>query len=105
MTAYTLLNLPELTTAIQPDSITSRSFYRDDQVKVVLFGFASGQELSEHTSSHAAIIQIVEGEATLTLGEDQHAVATGAWIHMPPQLPHSIQAKTPLIMLLYMFQN
>jgi quercetin dioxygenase-like cupin family protein len=105
MTAYTLLNLPELATAIQPDSITSRSFYRDDQVKVMLFGFASGQELSEHTSSHAAIIQIVEGEATLTLGADRHEVCAGACIHMSPQLPHSVLAKTPLIMLLYMFQK
>lgn len=90
---------------IQPDSITSRTFYRDEQVKLVLFGFDAGQELSEHTSAHAAIIHILQGEATVTLGEDKHETQAGTWIQMPPHLAHSIYAKTPLIVLLYMFQK
>lgn len=104
MTDYTLIPvLEELLETIPPDSIVSRTFYKDGQLKAILFGFDTGQELSEHTSSQAAIIQIVQGEATVTLGEDQHDVRTGAWIHMPPQLKHSITAKTPLLMLLLMF--
>ena len=31
---------------IAPDSIVSRTFYSDSHVKVILFGFAAGQELS-----------------------------------------------------------
>lgn len=104
MADYTLIpDLDGLIDAVQPESIISRTFYKDSGLKAILFGFDTGQELSEHTSSQAAIIQIVRGEATVTLGEDRHELAAGAWVHMPPQLRHSVYAKTPLIMLLLMF--
>jgi len=89
----------------QPDSIISRTFYTDEQLKVILFGFASGQELSEHTASVPAIIHIIEGEARLTLGKDPFEVRTGAWAHMPANMPHSVYAKTPTKMLLIMLKN
>jgi quercetin dioxygenase-like cupin family protein len=104
MSEYALIpDIEGLIEVIQPDSIVSRTFYRDSLLKAILFGFDVGQELSEHTSSQAAVIQIVKGEATVTLGGDQHELTAGAWLHMPPRLKHSIYAKTPLIMLLLMF--
>ncbi len=82
------------------DSILSRTLYQDDHIKVVLFGFAPGQELSEHTASRPALVHFLSGEATLRLGDDEYQVGPNAWVHMPPQLPHSIQAKTETRMLL-----
>ena len=95
--------LEDLIEAIQPDSIVSRTFYKDSQMKAILFGFDTGQELSEHTSSQTAIIHILQGEATVTLGSDRHELSTGAWMHMPPHLKHSVFAKSPVRMLLLMF--
>ncbi|NJL56923.1 MAG: cupin domain-containing protein [Blastochloris sp.] len=104
MTDYTMIpDLEGLIDAIQPESIVSRTFYKDNQMKAILFGFDTGQELSEHTSSQIAIIQIVKGEATVTLGDDTYQLVAGAWMHMPPRMKHSITAKTPLLMLLLMF--
>ena len=104
MTDYTLIpELEGLIDAIPPESIVSRTFYKDSHMKAILFGFDTGQELSEHTSSQTAIIQIIRGEATVTLGDDTHELAAGTWMHMPPRLKHSIRAKTPLLMLLLMF--
>ncbi len=88
--------LPE----IPPDSILSRTLHADDDVKAVLFGFAAGQELSEHTASQPASILILQGEADLTLGGEQRSAGPGTWVHMPPNLPHSVHARTPLVMLL-----
>jgi quercetin dioxygenase-like cupin family protein len=104
MSDYTILpdliaELPEL----PPDSIISRTLFQDDRMKAILFGFAAGQELSEHTSSKTAILHLLQGEARLTLGEDTFEAQAGAWVRMPPHLPHSILAKTPLILLLLMF--
>lgn len=100
---YTLIeNLPGLLAEIQPESIISRTFYRGDRVKAILFGFDAGQELSEHTASQSVIVQLLQGEATITLGEDQHELTTGAWMQLPPRLKHSVYAKTPLILLLTM---
>jgi quercetin dioxygenase-like cupin family protein len=97
-------DLPSEMVTIPADSIISRSLHEDDQVKIILFGFAPGQELSEHTASVPASLYFVQGEADLTLGADAMTAQTGTWVHMPPKLPHSIHAKTPVLMLLQMFK-
>src|SRR5690606_7977663 len=78
------------------------TIYKDDQLRVILFVFAAGQELSEHTSTHPAVLHFLQGTADVTLGEERHAAAAGTWVHMPPQLPHSIHAQTQVVMLLLM---
>lgn len=94
--------LPGLAEAIDipSDGTLSRTIYSDTSVKVVLFGFDTGQELSEHTASRPALLQIVRGEARLTLGSDARDVHPGCWVHMPAGLAHSVLALTPLVMLL-----
>jgi quercetin dioxygenase-like cupin family protein len=104
MADYTLIpDLETLIETIQPDSIVSRTFHKNGNLKAIMFGFDTGQELSEHTSSQSAMIQIIKGDATVTLGDDQHELSSGAWMSMPPRLKHSVYAKTPLLMLLLMF--
>ena len=93
--------IPEIPT----DSIVSRTIHSDDGVKVILFGFAVGQELSEHTAAMPAMLYFVQGEADLTLGKDALNAQPGTWTHMPPHLPHSIVAKTPVVMLLLLFKS
>ncbi len=82
----------------------SRTLYGDEHIKALLFTFDAGQELSEHTASMPAILHILQGEARLTLGSDSLEAQAGAWAHMPPHLPHSIYAKTPVVMLLLMIK-
>jgi quercetin dioxygenase-like cupin family protein len=43
-------------------------------------------------------------EATLTLGDDKHEAKPGTWVHMPTGQRHSIQAKTPVVMLLLLMK-
>ena len=88
-----------------PDKgILSRTLHNDERVKAVIFGFAQGEELSEHTASMPAIVQFIRGEATLTLGADTHAAQPGTWVHMPAGLTHSIRATTPVVMLLLLLK-
>jgi quercetin dioxygenase-like cupin family protein len=87
------------------DGTLSRTLYQDDRLKVVLFGFAAGQELSEHTASTPAIMHFLRGEANVTLGAENRSANAGTWIHMTAQLPHSIQAKTPVVMLLLLLKE
>ena len=90
---------------IPENGILSRTLYNDDHVKVLVFGFAAGQELSAHTAPMAAAIYIHSGEALLTLGEDAHEAGAGTLVHMPPQLTHSILARTPGITLLHTYKQ
>jgi quercetin dioxygenase-like cupin family protein len=80
--------------------ILSRTVYEDERVTLVLFAFDTGQELSEHTSSRAALIEILDGEAHVVLDGAASDVRAGAWIAMPPGMRHAIRATAPLIMTL-----
>lgn len=96
--------ITELASKVQipENGIISTTISADDKFKVMLFGFDTGQELSEHTASVPALIQIISGNADLTLGEDHHPGPAGSWAHMPANLPHSVLAKEPTVMLLIM---
>jgi quercetin dioxygenase-like cupin family protein len=102
---YTLV--PDLArqAEIPVDGTLSRTLLLDERLKVVLFSFSAGQELSEHTASMPAIMHFLAGDADVTLGGDAVAASAGTWIHMPAQLPHSIRTKTPVVMLLTLLKN
>ncbi|MFO0848973.1 MAG: cupin domain-containing protein [Gemmataceae bacterium] len=86
------------------EGILSRTLYADDRLKVVGFGFAAGEELSEHTAQTPAVMHFLTGQAAISLGDDRRDVAAGAWVHMPARLPHSIRAVTPVAMLLLLLK-
>lgn len=87
------------------DGTLSRTLFQDERLKAVVFGFAAGQELSEHTASTPAIMHFLSGAAEVTLGADAQMAQAGTWIHMPPLLPHSIRATTPTVMLLLLLKS
>ncbi|MCL4238996.1 MAG: cupin domain-containing protein [Anaerolineae bacterium] len=98
-------DLAALLAEIQPDSIVSRTLHGDGDVKAVLFGFDTGQELSEHTAALPASIFVLRGEAELSLGGERRQAGPGTWVHMPPNLPHTVVARSPLIMLLLLYRR
>ena len=77
--------LADLAHEVEPpaDGTLSRTLYQDAKLKAVLFGFAAGQELSEHTASTPAVMHFLSGEATVTLGDDVTEVGPGAWSTWP----------------------
>ena len=87
------------------DGTISRTLYQDAFIKVVLFGLAAGQELSEHTASVPALLHFVRGDARVTLGPNALQAGANAWVHMPAQLPHSIRALEPTVMLLVLLKG
>lgn len=95
-----LASLETLLPPIPPDSIVSRTFYSGEGLRGTLFGFAPGQELTEHTASHAAILHFLKGRARLVLGEQRAQAGPGSWAYMPAHLPHSVHAEEELVMLL-----
>ena len=97
----------DLAKEVEPpeDGILTRTLFNDDHVKAVLFGFGQGEELSEHTASMPAILHFLQGEAILTLGDDTFEAQPGTWIHMAPELKHSVKTKTPVVMLLLLLKK
>ncbi|MEK7706768.1 MAG: cupin domain-containing protein [Verrucomicrobiota bacterium] len=87
-------------TRFAPNGIVSRTLLRTGNSRTVLFGFAEGQELTEHTSTQHAVIQILSGECEFSLAGKPHLLKTGDLLYMPPNLPHAAKAKTQFSMLL-----
>ena len=104
MTTYT--HILDLAKEAEPpaDGILSKTIYQDDKIKVVVFGFGQGQELSEHTAAKPAMLFFVKGAATVGLGDDEKEAQAGTWVYMPAGLKHSIKAKTPVVMLLVLLK-
>ena len=90
----------EKETDFTPNGIVSRTLLRTDTSRVVLFGFSEGQELTEHTSTQHATVQILSGECEFDLAQATHHLKAGDYLHMPPNLPHAVRAKTQFSMLL-----
>jgi quercetin dioxygenase-like cupin family protein len=97
--------LAGLTSDVPPDSILSRTLYDTDDARAILFDFAKGQELTEHTAALPAVLYFLSGEATLTLDGDEKDARAGTWVHMQPHVPHKIVAQTPVTMLLLLIKK
>lgn len=97
----------QLADELQPPESGKQSIVLADDAnaKVVLFAFAAGDGLAEHVAPLPAIIQIIKGEASLTVGEEAVVGKPGTWIQMAPKSPHSIKAQTPVVMSLTLLKK
>lgn len=85
--------------------ILSKVVFSDEALRVTLFGFAAGEEMTDHATTMEALLHFVEGEAELTLGAEVFPVAAGAWVQMNPGLVHGIKAKSAVKMLLVLLRK
>lgn len=82
--------------------ILSQTLSDADGIEVLLFAFAPGEQLSEHTSARPAIIHILSGEGDLTVAGDAYPARPGTWVRMPPDTKHSLMARTAMVAALYL---
>jgi quercetin dioxygenase-like cupin family protein len=87
-------------TRFAPNGIVSRTLLRTPNSRTVLFGFTEGQELTEHTSTQHAVIQVLSGECEFTLAGQPRALKAGDLLHLPPSVPHAVRATKQFSMLL-----
>ena len=87
-------------TQFAENGIVSRTLLRTPGSRMVLFGFAEGQELTEHTSTQHAVIQMLSGECEFSLAGKPHPLKAGDLLYMPPHLPHAVRATKKFSMLL-----
>jgi len=72
---------------------------------VTLFAFDRGQKLSEHTAPYDAVVQVLDGEARITIDGRAGDVAAGSIIIMPGNVPHAVAATKRFKMLLTMIRT
>ena len=78
----------------------SRVLYKDEHVRLVVFAFDKGQELTDHTAGVPAIIQVVSGLLEISLNGEVVEIGPQAWVHMQAGLTHAVRAIEPSVMAL-----
>ena len=91
-------------TKFAANGIVSRTLLRTATTRVVLFGFSEGQELTEHTSTQHALVQVLSGACEFFLYGKPHPLKTGDLLYMPPNAPHAVKATEQFSMLLTLFK-
>ncbi len=89
----------------QDGAVVSRTLLKQPKGTVTLFAFDAGQELSEHTVPHDALVQVLDGEVEITIAGTPHRMRTGDAIIMPGGKPHAVKATKRFKMLLTMIRE
>ena len=89
----------------QPNSVVSRVLLKKSTGTITVFAFDEGEGLSEHTAPFDAYVQILDGEAEITISSEPVILKSGEMIIMPANQPHSLKALTRFKMLLVMLRS
>ncbi len=85
-------------------SVVSRTLAEGGAGTITLFAFDAGQGLSEHTAPFDAFVEVIDGEAELTIGGATVSAKAGDLVVMPANVPHALRAAQPFKMLLIMLR-
>ena len=91
---------PASEVVIQSGAVVSKVVHRGDGMNVTVFGFDSGEGLTEHQAGHAAVVQVLSGRLRFTVDGEQLELGPGSWLQMAPGTRHSLVASEPTVMLL-----
>ena len=95
----TVVDLQDLV-VYQEGQVVSRTLSQLPKITLTLFAFPAGEGLSTHKAPGDALVQVLDGEAEITIGGTPHVVKGGQSIVMPADIPHGLKAITNFKMLL-----
>lgn len=87
------------------EAIVSSEVVRNAAGTITIFAFDGGQGLSEHTAPFDAVVQVVDGMATVRINGVPHEVHCGEMIIMPANVPHALSCNAPFKMVLTMLKG
>ncbi len=89
----------------QDGAVVSREVVKKSTGSVTIFAFDEGQGLSEHTAPFDALVQVLEGEAEISIAGNPHRLHCGEMILMPAGQPHALKAHARFKMILTMIRS
>lgn len=88
-----------------PHGIASRVLAKTGGGNLTLFAFDAGEGLSEHTAPFDALVIVLDGSLSLTIGGSVVTAAPGTIVRMPANIPHAVDARAASRMLLIMLRE
>jgi quercetin dioxygenase-like cupin family protein len=89
----------------QDGSVVSRTLITKATGTLTLFAFDEGEGLSEHSTPHDAMVQVLDGTVEISIGGEPHRVAEGEGLLLPANIPHALKAVSRFKMLLTMIRE
>ena len=84
----------------QDNAVANREIVKKPTGSVTLFAFDEGQGLKEHTVPVDALVQVLEGEAEISIAGKPHRLQGGEMILLPANQPHALKALKRFKMIL-----
>lgn len=85
------------------EGVLSKEIIKDKKLNITLFCMAKNTDISEHTSTKAATVYIIEGNGIFNLQEKDIQMKPGVLIHMKENAVHSLKAIENTSFLLSLF--
>ncbi len=107
MAAFEKENIFNLENSIEYTNggVISKQITKSKGGNLTLFSFDKEQGLSEHKTPFEAFVQILDGEAEITINSKTHNLKKGDCIIMPANIPHSLNGIERFKMLLTMIKQ
>lgn len=86
-------------------SVVSKTIIKKPTGNITLFSFDAGEGLSEHSSPHEALVQVMDGSVEITIGGEAINISAGECIILPGNVPHSLKAIERFTMMLTMIKS
>ena len=74
----------------QPGQVVSKTLVQNDKVSMTIFSFDKGEEISTHAAGGDAIVTVLEGTGSFTVGGEVFSVNEGETLIMPKDIPHAV---------------
>ena len=85
--------------------VVSRTFSQNSSLSLTLFAFDQGEGISAHTVMADALVQVLDGQASITIGDKQVKASAGQVVAMPEGVPHGLKAEQRFKMLLFVVRR
>lgn len=90
---------------VAEDSTVSRTVVKAEGMRLVLFAFDAGQELTEHTAAVPVLVQALDGAFDFTADGRTVDLRPGDVVHLRARVPHAVLAREPGRLLLTMIDS
>jgi quercetin dioxygenase-like cupin family protein len=80
---------------VTESATTSRVVIANDVVRVVVFAFDAGEELTEHTSTMPVVVQVLRGALRFGVSGADHELTAGDVVYLAPDELYSLVALEP----------
>jgi len=86
--------------AYEEGRVVSRTFAQNPTLSLTLFAFDAGEGVSTHTAPGDAMVQVLDGEATINIDGKEMTAGPGEVVVMPANVPHAVTAVKRFKMIL-----